>query len=146
MRNWMIGLSVATLVAAFGVVSPAAGQSAKKYKQQVAEYSKQLDTLAEKDEWGVSKEDRARARQWLEDARERLAKGDSDTAGWLVKQVGEAIDLIHAVIRVKELEAMADEQEETYHRLKEERAPKLKSEIEELRKQKQKLESELQSL
>ncbi len=145
-RIVVVGLVVGFVATAVGMSAPASAQSAKQHKKQIEEYSTQLDALAEKDEWGVSEEDRKRARQWLENAKELLAQGNAETAGWLVTQTGEAIDLIRATVRVRELEAMADEQEETYHKLKEERIPKLESEIEELKGQKKELQSELDEL
>lgn len=138
--------SVLVLLAVAGLVSPVFGQAAKKYKEQIKQYSKQLDKLSEKDEWKVSEKDRQLTRQWLKDARKLIAQGDADTAGWLLEQVDDSMALIQALIRAKEIEAMADDQEKTYHEMKEERVPKLEAEIEELRSRKQKLRNELKSL
>jgi uncharacterized protein YlxW (UPF0749 family) len=146
MRRSIIALSAAVLLAVVGVASPAVGQSSDKYKKQLEEYSKQLDTLKEKDKWGVSKEDRSRARDWLESASERLAKGDNQTAGWLLQRTEDALDLIQVTVQAKQLEASADEQKKKYHQLKESRVPELKKEVEQLRQQKKELKSELQSL
>lgn len=146
MRTSTIVLAAAALVAGIGVATPAIGQSSNKHKKQIEEYSQQLDALADKDEWDISKEDRSRARQWLEAARERLAKGDTQTAGWLLERTEDALDLIQITVQAKQLEAEADEQEKKYHQMKEERVPKLKSEVEELRQQKQELKQELNSI
>lgn len=145
-RLLIVGLASAVVAVATGVPSPVSAESIKKYKQQINEYSSQLDALAEKDEWGISKEDRERARQWLDNARELLAQGNNETVARLVTQTADMIELIRASVRVRELEAMADDQEETYHKMKEERVPKLESEVEELKSQKEKLEEELEGL
>ena len=121
-------------------------QASKRYKEQIQEYAKQLEKLKKQDEWDVSKADRQRARQRLKDAKELLAQGDVDTASWLVKQVGESLDLITAMVTAKKIEAMADDQEKTYHTMKEKRIPKLESEIEELQNQKAKLQKKLRQL
>ncbi len=145
-RLLIVGLASAVVAGAMGAPSSASAESSEKYKKQIKEYSSQLDALAEKDEWGASKEDRKRARQWLDNARELLAQGNTETVARLVTQTADMIELIRASVRVRELEAMADEQEETYHKMKEERVPKLESEVEELKSQKEKLEKELEEL
>jgi len=142
----MIALAVAGLVSVIGVATPAVGQSSDKQNKQIEEYSQQLDRLAETDEWDVSEEDRSRARQWLDDARERVARGDTQTAEWLLQRTDELIELIQITVQTKKLQAEADEQEEKYHQLEEQRVPELKSELEELKKQKKKLNQDLQSL
>lgn len=142
----IVVLAAATLLSVIGIATPAVSQSSDKYKKQIAEYSKQLDTLKKRDEWGVSKEDRSRARDWLESARERLARGDTKTAGWLLKRTEDILDLIQITVQAKQLEADADEQKKKYHDLKENRVPELESEVEKLRQQKEKLQSELQSV
>ncbi|MFB6376169.1 MAG: hypothetical protein ABEN55_24305 [Bradymonadaceae bacterium] len=146
MRTSMIALAAACVVAVVGVASPAVGQSGDKYKKQVKEYSQQLDALSDQDQWGVSKEDRSRARKWLKAARERLARGDAKSAEWLLTRTDEMIELIQFTVQTKQLEADADEQEKTYHKMKEERVPELESEVEQLRQQKEKLQQELNSL
>ncbi len=145
-RLLIVGLASAVVTVATGVPSPASAESSEKYKKQIKEYSSQLGALAEKDEWGTSKEDRERARQWLDNARELLAQGNNETVARLVTQTADMIELIRASVRVRELEAMADDQEEVYHKMKEKRVPKLESEVEELRSQKEKLEEELEEL
>ena len=138
-----VGVFAAAFVLLLGAVSPVFGQAKKRYKEQIKEYSKQLDGLKKRDEWGASKEDRTRARQWLAEAKELLAQGDTDTAGWLVTRTSDAIDLISALVRAKEIEAMADDQEKTYHQIKEERIPELEADIEKLQERKRKLKNEL---
>lgn len=141
-------LALAALVCAVGVglTATAFGQAGKRYKEQIQQYAKQLDQLKKQDKWDVSQKDRQRARQWLADAKELIAQGDTDTASWLVKQVGESLDLIEAMVTAKKIEAMADEQQETYHKAKESRIPELEGEVEELRNQKAELEEKLRQL
>lgn len=142
----------AIAVAGFAVLGllvtagPAFAQSKQKYKKQINEYSKQLDTLAEQDEWGVSEQDRKRTRQWIAEAEDLLAKGNVEVGGWLVKQVGDSVDLVQALVHTKRLEAMADEQQETFENLKSKKIPGLKSEIEELREEKSELKQKLRDL
>ena len=129
-----------------GLAGTAFGQASKRYKKQIQEYSKQLDQLKKQDEWGVSQKDRQRARQWLSDAKELLAQGDTDTASWLIKQVGESIDLVAVLVEAKRIEAMADDQQETYHNMKKKRIPKLESKVQELKDQKADLKEKLRQM
>lgn len=144
--GYAFGAAALAALVLVALAGPAFSQSKKKYKKQISEYAKQLDKLAKQDEWGVSEEDRKRARQWIADAKELLAQGNVETAGWLVTQVGEAIDLIQALVQAKRLEDLADEQRKTYEEKKDEEIPKLKEEIEDLREQKKKLKAEIEKL
>lgn len=130
----------------FVAAPPVFGQAAKKYKQQIKEYSRQLDEFAEKDKWGATTEDRKRARAVLEEARKLLAQGDSDKAGWLVKQAADLVNLVEARFQAAKLEETAEEQEETYKRHKEKVIPELEKEVEKLKEQKKELEKKKREL
>ena len=145
-RMGRLALAAVVCAGLMGLTATAFGQASKRYKEQIQEYANQLDQLEKQDEWEVSKKDRERARQWLKDAKELIAQGDTDTASWLIKQVGESLDLIGAMVTAKKIEAMADEQQETYHKAKESRIPELESEVEKLRNQKAELEEKLRQL
>lgn len=125
---------------------PVFGQAAEKYKQQIQEYSRQLDQFAEKDQWGATTEDRKRARTVLEEARKLLAQGDTGKAGWLVKQAGDLVKLVEARFQAAKLEETAEEQEKKYKRHKEEVIPKLEEEIQELKEEQKELEEKKQKL
>jgi hypothetical protein len=138
---WMLGALVLSIAPA-----ELRGQDRARFKKQMTSYDKQLDQLAEKDEWGISKEVRKRARQWLDDAEVLLARGDAETANLVLQQVGDSVDLIQALITRKKLDVSAEEQEKTYYERKKETIPQIEEEIEQLRSRKQELEQKIETL
>lgn len=145
----VLSIGVAWILGGLVLLAGASGahaQARSQYKKQMSSYQKQLDELAEQDEWNIAGDVRERARQWLEDAEVLLARGDSQTAGLVIQQVGGAIDLIRSLITRKKLEATAQEQEENYYKRKKETIPTLEDEIEQLRERKEELKRELDKL
>lgn len=137
------GLFAISLVAAPTGVS---AQSKKKVDEKLKLYEKKLEELSEKDEWGATGKDRKLAESSLEKARELLAQGSVEKAGWLVTRAGDRIDLVRALLDVRRIQAGAEQQEEKFREHKENTIPDLEKEIKKLKKRKRELEDKLSNL
>lgn len=135
-------LSVCALVA---VMTMGGMVWADEAQDQIAQYRKMLDQQAEADVSGVASQDRQQAAKWLKEAEVLLANGDDEAAGRRLRRVEFSLDLIRAMVASAEIRMTAESQEASAFK-----APKLleqlQTEVDELRKKRAELQSELQKL
>lgn len=145
-RNSLLVIAIGASLALLGTSTPVDAKSDRDLSQQVDHFEQMLDELAKRDERGTSSKDRKRAREALKKARELLAQGSSATASWLLKRVQNRIELIRKLVKIGERRTVAERHNEKYKRLKEQMLPEIESDIEELRKKKEKLQKRLEEL
>ncbi|MGM0558799.1 MAG: hypothetical protein ACQEVA_20600 [Myxococcota bacterium] len=131
---------------ALAIAAPSFADNGGKYSQQVDQFSQILQQQAERDKEDVATKDRERVQTWLENVEVLLANGNEGKAKRLLKQVEFAITMMDEMITAKEIERLADRQEEAYFKAEEEQIPKLKKEIEKLEDERKELEDELEQL
>jgi lysyl-tRNA synthetase class I len=125
---------------------PAFAVAADQHKKQVAQFEKMLDSQASADGAESAKEDIERARQWLDNAKVLLAKGNEKSASKYLGRVEAGLDLIAAQVQAGNIQKAADDQEEAYYKAKETQIPELEADIQKLQDQKKELQRELTKL
>jgi len=145
-RTRTIVLAAVVALSTVALASSATAQSKKKVDEQLDLLEQRLVELGDKDEWGAAEEDRQMARETLEKARELLAQGTVEKADWLAARVADRVELVQALIDVRRIRAMAEQQEKKYEKHKEETIPELEAEIETLKKRQRELKEKLDEL
>ncbi len=129
-----------------GVASPAFASANERYKKQAAQFEKMLDKQASASGADAAAQDIERTRQWLENAKVLLAKGNDSAASKYLRRVKFSLDLITASVRAGSIQEAADDQEEAFYKAKETQIPELEAEIQKLKDKKKDLQQELERL
>ena len=94
----------------------------------------------------AASKDIERTREWLENAKVLLAKGNGEAASKYLRRVKFSLDLITALVQSGSIQKAADDQEEAYYKAKDKQIPELEAEIQKLKDKKKELERELSKL
>lgn len=122
---------------------PAYANPTARYRQQIEQFKTMLEEQGEADISGVTQKDRALTDKWIQEAEVLLANGNSDATGRRLRRVEYALDMIRAMVASANIDALAEQQEVSFHSLNEQ-IKNLESEITEMQQKKAGLEKELQ--
>lgn len=143
--RWLVSLLLFCFVVV-GAASPAFASANERYKEQAAQFEKMLDKQAGAPGADAATKDIERTRQWLENAKVLLAKGDEKAAARLLERVELSLELIRALTTAGQIQQAADEQEEAFYKAKEKQIPELEADVQKLKDQKKELQQELSKL